>query len=62
MLRPEALLLRVQYPPLLHRVIFLTGDTLGAESTAFLAQWVVSLSLAANCAGSLPSRLCGLFR
>ena len=31
-------LLREQYPHLLHRVIFLTGDTLGAESTAFLAQ------------------------
>ena len=38
MLGPEAPLLRVQYPHLLHRVIFLTGDTLGAESTAFLAQ------------------------
>jgi CheY-like chemotaxis protein len=31
-------LLREQYPHLLPRVIFLTGDTLGAESMAFLAQ------------------------
>ena len=31
-------LLQAQYPHLCARVIFLTGDTLGAESTAFLAQ------------------------
>ena len=31
-------LLRERYPHLCSRVIFLTGDTLGAESTAFLAQ------------------------
>jgi CheY-like chemotaxis protein len=31
-------LLRQQYPDLCQRMIFVTGDTLGVESTAFLAQ------------------------
>jgi CheY-like chemotaxis protein len=31
-------LLRQQYPALCQRMIFVTGDTLGVESTAFLAQ------------------------
>jgi CheY-like chemotaxis protein len=31
-------LLQRQFPPLCQRVIFVTGDTLGGDSTAFLAQ------------------------
>jgi CheY-like chemotaxis protein len=31
-------LLRQQYPAMCQRIIFVTGDTLNVESTAFLAQ------------------------
>jgi CheY-like chemotaxis protein len=36
-------ILRQQHAYLRHRVLFLTGDTLGADSTAFLEQWAVYL-------------------
>jgi len=57
-------LLQRQYPSLLQRVIFVTGDTMGDDSTAFLTQcglpYLYKPCTAAAIRSAIQERLCAL--